>query len=154
MTKILIIIGVAIAALYFIPFLRTILRWIIFLPIGLLAGILIQYLDIPALIASWLLSMISPIIALIFDVVDVFISFAVATLLAKEICPLHKTGWYISFGVCLAFCVFNLITFHKYALFPIEAMGSKAVAPPIIWWQVAVLFTASIIGGTAGKEVD
>lgn len=49
-----IIITVAIiAAICFIPLLRTILRWILFLPISLLAGILIPYIDIPNLIIWW-----------------------------------------------------------------------------------------------------
>ena len=66
LTYIIIIVAI-IAAICFIPLLRTILRWILFLPISLLAGILIPYIDIPNLILSWIVSQISSFLGSLFD---------------------------------------------------------------------------------------
>lgn len=45
-----IIIAVVIVGLLFIPIVKTIMRWILFLPVALLVALLYKYLDIPGLI--------------------------------------------------------------------------------------------------------
>ena len=149
MLKTIAIIAAAIAALYFIPVLRTILRWIIFLPVAFLAGFLFQFIDIPGLIVSWIASVINSTLGLIFDVVDLFMAFFLITIIARTICPISKIGWGISFSLCLLLSVFNLIDCHVYDLFPLGARDPGAPVPAIIWWHVVILVAASLAGGFA-----
>lgn len=148
-----IVITVAIiAAICFIPLLRTILRWILFLPISLLAGILIPYIDIPNLILSLIVSQISSFLGLIFDTIDIFLSFAILTYLGRSICPSSKIGWYISFGTGLLLCIYNLVDVHVFSMLPIGARDAGSPIEPIIWWHVIVLAAAALLAAYALKN--
>ena len=152
--KTYIIVAIVIIALLFVPFIRTILRWILFLPVALIAGVLFQYLDIPSLILSWLASMISPTLGLIFDVIDIFLGFFIITIIAKNICPSSKVGWYVSFPVCLLLSICNLIYYHVYALFPLGAWDPSSPTTIVIWWHIVILAVASFGGAWATYEMD
>ena len=150
-----IIIAVAvIAALHYIPVLRTILRWILFLPISLLAGILVQYIDIPNLIVSWIASAISSFLGLIFDTIDIFIGFLVLTLLGRYICPSSKIGWGVSLGAGLLLCIINLVDVHVFAMLPLGARDPGAPIEPIVWWHIVVLAAAALVAAWAVKSED
>jgi hypothetical protein len=142
-----IIIAVVIIGLLFLPIVRTILRWILFLPVALLIAFLYHYLDIPGLLLSWLLSEISPILGLISDVIDILLEFIFVTLVAKSICPSPPIGWLIAFIACLLLSFYNLITSHVYTLFPLNVCDS-----PIVWWHVVILVVISIAGAWEIKE--
>ena len=150
-----IVITVAIiAAICFIPLLRTILRWILFLPISLLAGILIPYIDIPNLILSWIVSQISSFLGLIFDTIDIFLSFALLSYLGRVICPSSKIGWYVSFGTGLLLCIYSLLDMHVFSMITIGERDASSSIEPIIWWHVMVLAAAAILGAWAAKTID
>ena len=149
-----IIVAIVIIALLFIPFVRAILRWIVFLPIALLLGLLYQFLDIPALILTWILSKISPILGLIFNAVDIFMGFFIVTFVSGKICPSSKIGWCIAFTICLLLSFFNLKDYHVYVLFPLGVRDPGAPTPAIIWWHIVILVVSSFVGGFAGRSED
>lgn len=148
-----IIIAVVIIALLCIPIVRTIVRWIIFLPVALLAALLYQFLDIPGLIFNWIASQIIPILDLIFNVVDVFVGFFIVTAVAGLICPISKIGRCIAFAVCLLISVYNLIDCHVYDLFPLDARDPGVPTPTIIWWHIVILGISSILGAWSADSV-
>lgn len=147
----LLIVILAIVAFCFLPFVRSVLRWIVFLPLAFVGGFLFNIIDIFGLMFSVFVSHLSPTLGLLLGVFNVLVDFYIVTIIARIVCPLPKTGWGIAFAICLIWSIYNLATYHTYVLFPFGVKDPSVPLPPIVWSHVAILATASFMGAVAAK---
>lgn len=152
MTIIIVILAV-IAAIFVLPYLLFILRWVLFIPIAFAVGVIFNLIDMETLLVTVFSSHISPTLGLIFGIPAIFIDYLIVTFVAKFVCPSSIIGWTVSFGLCIIKSVRNLIIYHSYVLFPFGLEDPTSPIPPIIWWHVVLLFIASLGGAWIGKGI-
>ena len=144
-------VALVILALCLFSFLRSLLRWIVFLPLAFAGAMVLNLFDFENILLTLFAAKISSTLGLIFSIAGVFMDFLVVTLIARLVCPSQKVGWGIAFLLCLIIAVYNLCQYHVYALFPFGSKGTGEPVPPIIWWHVIILVISSLMGAGAGS---
>lgn len=130
-------IGALILFFYLLSFevVRNILRWILFLPLGLVAPLVYNFLDIPGWILGTILGENIYALGLILGSIDHVIGLFLALFISKFVAPNGKVGLIIASVVCLILLCVNLVTSNSFTIYP--SMGIPE--PSIDWLKNGIL---------------
>lgn len=113
-------IGAIILFLYLLRFesVKKTLRWILFLPLGLLAPFAYNMLNIPGWIFGAIAGENIYVLGLIIDSVDHVIGLFLTLVISGIVAPIRKVGLITSSVVCLVMQCVNLIIAKSFTIYP------------------------------------
>lgn len=149
MLYLLIIIGV-LSLLYFSNIFRNIVRWIIMIPLAVVAVMIYNAFHIVETCVLALLSQHIPYLGFIDNVISLSIDLIIIYLVTGFVAPCKKIGFYISLILSFLVLLYNLLTYASFVFIPVGAEKGAVVN----WGETGGLFVVFVIMSFVGYSIS